>query len=215
MKKIISAVLFAIAFTACNESKKPNENTTKHIDTAQTIQQKTVSKTLTEKEKLIAELNRFKVAVETKNKTEIATFFNFPVADSTLTIYDINADFDKQRIENGNKLTIEMFNDNFERLYEYWDFEEFTNLFKFLKLNELSEKNTLEYVHKPKNEGCYFMYSIKHINNEVTISYGTNTNGDYSKKHPDEEEVCGEYLSAWVFSWNGQKLTFKKQLFAG
>lgn len=215
MKKLISAMLFTLTFMACNESKKPTESTEKPIDTVQISQEEQPAKTSTDKEKLIAELNRFKLAIETKNKTELAGFFNFPVADSTLMIVDINDEFDKQRIENGNAITKKMFNDNFKRLYEYWDFDEFSNLFRFIKLSELNEKDKLEYVHKPDNEGCYFMYHIDVKGNEVTMSYGTNTNDEYLNKHPDEGEVCGEYLSAWVFDWDGKKLTFKKQVIAG
>jgi len=122
MKKLISTILFAVIFMACNESKKQTETTENTIDTTQTSAGEKPTKTSTDKEKLIAELNRFKLAAETKNKTELAGFFNFPVADSTLTIYDINGEFDKQRIENGNAMTKKMFSDNFDRLYEYWDF---------------------------------------------------------------------------------------------
>lgn len=215
MKKVISAVLFAVAFMACNESKKPIADTRSPIDTVKTSRNEPLANTSTDKKNLIVELNRFKLAIETKNQTELSGFFNFPLADSTLTLYDVNEEFNKQRTANGNVITEKMFNDNFNRLYEYWDFDEFSILFKYLKLSDLNKKDKLEYVHKPDNEGCYFMYNIEIRGNEVTMSYGTNTNGEYLKNHPDEGEVCGEYLSAWVFNWDGQKLTFEKQLFAG
>lgn len=215
MNKQILPIFFAVAFIACNEDKKPTKTTTNRVDTVQIIKEDQPAEAPTGKERLIAELDKFKLAVETKNKTELAGFFNFPVADSSLMINDINAEFDRQRIENGNKITKDMFNDNFERLYEYWDFEEFKSLFEFLKPSELSGKNKLEYVYRPKNEGCYFMYHIDVKGNEVTMSYGTNTNNEYRDSHPDEAEVCGEYFSAWVFDWNGKKLTFKKQIIAG
>jgi len=215
MKKLISTILFAVTFMACNESKKQTQITENPINTTQSSFGEKPAKTSTDKEKLIAALNRFKLAAETKNKTELAGFFNFPVADSTLTIYDVNDEFDKQRIENGNAMTEKMFSNNFDSLYDYWDFEEFSNLFKYIEISSLNQKDKLEYVHRPKNEGCYFMYHIDVKGNEVTMSYGTNTNDEYLKNHPDDGEVCDEYLSAWVFDWDGKKLTFKKQIIAG
>ncbi|MCZ4224045.1 hypothetical protein [Pedobacter rhodius] len=207
MKKLITVMVIAAIFMACSNPKKP-QDTTK-------VAKEQSTEGLTDKEKLIAELNRFKLAVQTKDKNEITGFFIFPVADSALTVYDMGDEFDKQKVENGNAITKKMFIDNFNSLYSYLDFDEFSNLFRYLKINEITTRNSLSYEHKPKNEGCYYTYHIDVKNTEVTISYGTNTNDEYFKKHSDEAEVCSEYLSIWVFDWNGKKLVFKKQMVAG
>jgi len=215
MKNLIIAIILSCSFIACTESKKTESKTVTVGDTANVLPSKKAEGKIPNQYKLIEELTKLQSALENKNPEELGNFFPFPVRDTALIISEVNPDFDQQRSANNNQLTKEMLINHFSRLYDYWDLTEFSNLFKHLNLKELEGKNYISNTYHIKDDGCYYIYSIKVINKEVIISYGTNSDDVYRQQHPDEEEVCEEYQWTWIFLWDGHRLQVKKQLIAG
>ncbi|MCX2476800.1 hypothetical protein OQZ33_20880 [Pedobacter sp. MC2016-05] len=215
MKNLIIAIVFSCSFIACTESKKTESKTVTVGDTAKVLPSKKAEGKMLNQHKLIEELTKLQSALENKNPEELGNYFPFPVRDTALIISEVNPDFDQQRSANNNQLTKEMLINHFSRLYDYWDLTKFSNLFKHLNLKELEDKDNISNTHHIKDDGCYYIYSIKVINKEVIISYGTNSDDAYRQQHPDEEEVCEEYQWTWIFLWDGHHLQVKKQLIAG
>lgn len=164
---------------------------------------------------LIEELSKFGSAVERKNKAEILSYFTFPLADTAVNFFEVDSLFDKQRQEHNGAITRSMFLNSFDSIYTLTEMNEFNNLFKAVDVNELKTKDEISKEVHSKNEGCYYIYSIRVSGDEVTMQYGTNTDKDYLETHPDQGEVCAEYAAFWVFKFDGKKIKFLKHQIAG
>ncbi|WP_316797766.1 hypothetical protein [Pedobacter frigidisoli] len=164
---------------------------------------------------LIAELGRFSSAIAKKDKQEILSYFTFPLTDTSVNFFEVDSLFDKQRQEHHGAITHSMFLNSFDSIYTLTEMNEFNNLFKTVDVNGLKTKDEISKEVHSKNEGCYFIYSITVRGNEVILKYGTNTDAEYMKAHPDEGEVCGEYAAIWIFKFDRQKISFLKHQIAG
>ena len=209
----ILLLAFITILAACNNAEKPaSADSTLNKISVDTVD---LHQGPADKEEMLKQLQELKTAFVNKDKNKIASFLTFPLTDSTLVLFDIDSVFDNQRVKNGNLVTRQMFLDHFDRIYDYMNMEGFKDLFKYLDINGLKNKDLLELERRIPTEGCYYMYSIEIKDDEVALHYGTNSNEDYMKAHPDEEMVCGESASMWTFKLTGKKLKLISQMSAG
>lgn len=164
---------------------------------------------------MLSELDRMKLAFSGHDAAQVASFFDFPVSDTAMVFFDINPDFDAAYKANGSKVTKAMFSKHFRRIEEFHSMSEFNSLFKYLKPEGLLTSNVVEHEHRIKDDGCYYLYSIRRLGLTLILTYGTNTNSEYTNPDPDQGEVCGEFASSWFFEFRDGKLHFQKQMTAG
>ena len=207
--------LLSIILLSCHTDPKEKLKAEGKPDTAGIVKPNQSPESITEREKIILELNKFSDAVAKKDKSVILSFFDFPLADSTVNFFEVDSVFDAQRSVNNGAITEKMFDKSFNTIYDRTDMIEFNNLFNHLNTNDLEKKDKIDFANKVKNDGCYYLYSIQIKNNEIYISYGTNSNDDYRKRHPDEEEICDEYAQMWTFKFENNKMKFLKHRIAG
>jgi hypothetical protein len=168
-----------------------------------------------QRELIIAELKQMELAFRDKDVNRIEKYFNFPLADTALSLYEVNEDFDLARKANGGKISRDLFIKNFNDIYDYFQMGDFSDLFKAIDLNELKGKNELTSEQHIKDEACYSLYEISIESDTVKLRYGTNTDEKYREAHPDQEEVCGEAAFNWIFKLEGSKLRFVREITAG
>ena len=166
------------------------------------------------RENIIIEINNLSDAIAKKDKATLLNFFDFPLSDSIVNFFEVDRIFDAKRKLNDG-ITMEMFNESFDKIYEQTDMPEFNNLFRYLNTNDLEHKDHINYKQKVKDDCCVYLYSITIKENEVYFNYGTNFNDDYRKTHPDEEDICDEYAQNWMFVFNGKHLKFVRHRIAG
>lgn len=168
-----------------------------------------------QRELIIAELKQMELAFRDKDVNRIEKYFDFPLADTALSMYEVNEDFDLARKVNGGKISKELFIKNFNDIYDYFQLGDFSDLFKAIDLAELKGKQEVTSEQHIKDEPCYSFYEISMEGNVVKLSYGTNTDEKYREAHPDQEEVCGEAAFSWIFKLEGNKLRFVREITAG
>ncbi|MEO5911627.1 MAG: hypothetical protein ABIP95_12110 [Pelobium sp.] len=204
-----------LIFISCNSDKKNtqhNTDTVKNVIKADTI---SIVPKANNRENIISEIKRFRSAMTTKNRNEILSFFDFPLADTAVNFFEVDSVFDQKRKLHDGAITKEMFAGSFDRIYDMTDMLEFNNLFADMDLELLKDENSIKKEKRPPNDGCYYIYLISIKNNLVYFQYGTNSSDDYRKTHPDEEEVCDEYAQMWTFKFDGKHLKFLKHRIAG
>ena len=109
---------------------------------------------------LIAEIKRLKEVFSSKDREKIATLFDFPIYDSTASIYVDDENYYKEWKENGDKTTREMFNRYFPQIYESLQIKDINFLFKDIQLDSLQIKDTLETDSYQKSQPCFKSYQI-------------------------------------------------------
>lgn len=207
-------LVFILAFSACTERSGKDEGS---AGSSGKGNNKFRSGTLgaDQKKLIIAELKQMQEAFGDKDINLIEKYFNFPLAESTLSIYDLNEDFDQARKANGNKISKELFIRNFNDIYDYFQMGSFNDLFKAVKLDDLKHKNELSSENHTEDEGCYSLYHLKIEGDTVKLQYGTNSDQAFRAAHPDEEEVCSESSFEWTFKLEGKQLRLVRELTAG
>jgi hypothetical protein len=203
----ISAFLSLLVIT---DNKITNDSTNRFFPKASRQDQSQSAGFQQSREILIRELQILKVAFNHKDKIAIGKYFKFPLADSAFSISYMDKRFDNELKINGNKITKEMFQKYFARIYEYLQMEEFSKLFVHLNTTDLLNKYRLTRDVHHKNSGCYHIYEIIANGSDLTLFYGTNSDTSYLNKHPDEETVCEEHSYIWTLIFDGQRLHFKK-----
>jgi len=164
---------------------------------------------------MIAELKKMQQAFIAKDVNQIEKYFDFPVADSTMSMFDVNEDFDQARKANGGMISRALFIKNFNDIYDYFQMGGINDLFKAVDITELKDKTRLENESHVEDEGCYSFYVVQIDGDTVSLQYGTNSDPKYREAHPDQEEVCGESAQQWTFRLEGSRLRFIKEVTAG
>ena len=164
---------------------------------------------------MIAELKKMQQAFMAKDVNQIEQYFDFPLADSTMSMFDVNEEFDQVRKANGGKISRELFIKIFNDIYDYFQMGGFNELFKAIDVAELKAKPKLESESHVEDEGCYSFYVVQIEGDTVSLQYGTNSDPKYREAHPDQEEVCGESAQQWTFRLEGGRLRFIKEVTAG
>lgn len=215
MQRNLLLSLLLIVLLSCHTDRREKQKAEIKPDTAAVVKSNQSPESNSERGKIIMELNKFSDAIAKEDKTVFLSFFDFPLADSTVNFFEVDSIFDAERGVNNGAITKKMFANSFKTIYEKTDMIELNYLFNHLNTNDLEKKDRISFEHKVKDEGCYHLYSIQIKNNEINISYGTNSNDDYRKAHPDEEEICDEYAQMWTFKFEDHKMKFLKHRIAG
>jgi hypothetical protein len=201
---------------SCNHA----DNTKASLDTTSFKQGNDTTQTKSQRHLLIEELKRLHAIFGSKEREKIADVFPFPLADTILSIYLDDSSYLEQFRKNGNKTTRALFIKYFPQVYRDLQLEQFNQLFKYIIIDSLNSKDTLVQEITIKNEPCYKFYHVYIDKDMVTLEFGTNSNKTYvdkSKKSEDDEsfgDEC-EFVSLWLFHFDGTKLHFVKQMVAG
>jgi len=167
------------------------------------------------KKKMLQELQNLKIAFKAKDKKGISKFFKFPLDDSTISVYGIDSKIDLEVQDNHGRLGEKTFEKHFNRIYEYFEMEEFNKLFQNLNTDSLLKKNNIKSEKHYKNKGCYHTYKASIEGNQIILTNASNSDEEYLEKHPNESMACAEHTSSWIFTFDGQNLYFKKLIEAG
>jgi hypothetical protein len=205
-------LLLMLVSASCNQDSGSEKNS---ADSAKDKVQQGQKADLTQREMIIAELKQMELAFRDKDVNRIEKYFNFPLADTTLSLYEINEDFDLARKANGGKISRDLFIKNFNDIYDYFQLGDFSDLFKAIDLAELKSKQELTSEKHMKDEACYSFYGISIEGDTVELRYGTNSDDKYREAHPEQEEACGEAAFTWIFKLEGNKLRFVREMTAG
>lgn len=215
MRKYLFLILASLVCLSCtSESKKVTHNTDaiKGVVKTDTI---AVESKVDHRDQIISEIERFKNAINAKNKVQILSFFNFPLADISVSFFEVDSAFDAKRKLNDGKITKETFVGSFDKIYELAEMKEFKNIFSELDLIQLKIGDNYRKELRPVGDGCYYIYKISIEGDLVYMQYGTNSNDDYRKIHPEEEEICDEFAHMWTFKFDGNRLYFLTHRVAG
>ena len=216
MRQALVILAVSRALFSCNNAATTNPSG----DTTITTQQKDAASTKSQRYVVIEELKRLQTVFSSKDKQKIADIFTFPAADSILGIFIDDSTYSEQFRKNNNTTTREMFIKYFPQVARDMQFDNFNQLFKYININSLNRKDSLVYEVKSSKEPCYEFYHVYINKDVVTLEFGSNTNENYtenSKKGKNDEgfeDEC-EYLSMWIFHFDGKKLHFVKQMAAG
>ena len=144
---------------------------------------------------------------------------DFPLEDTVMNIYLDDSMFQKSYQAAGSKLTRELFRKYYDTIYKFTYLDQVSQIFRHIPLDSLKSKNEVTKEYKDKNEPCTRYYTIHKEQDEVTLTYGTNSNIDYvdkKGKSPDHADVAGcEYSVFWIFKFDGNKLRLVRQTAAG
>lgn len=164
-------------------------------------------------------INDLKTTLESKNRSNIADLFEFPMADTVMAVYLDDSVFKKSYRAAGDRLTKSLFLQYFDTISRSSNLSDITEGFKYLPVDSLRYTNKLIKEFKDKNEPCTRYYSIEVQNDEVRIVYGTNRNDLFTvpKGSEDDDRYFSgcEYGSFWLFRFDGNNLKFVQQVAAG
>jgi len=211
-KLIYFLLLFVLISASCNLDSGSGK---KADDAAKHKAQQGKKTDPDQRDLIVAGLKQMALAFRDKDVNRIEKYFDFPLADTSLSIYEINEDFDLARKANNGQISRDLFIKNFNDIYDYLQLGDFSDLFKAINLAELKNKNELTGEQHIKDEGCYSSYLVSIEGDTVTLRYGTNSDEKYREAHPDQEEVCGEAAFTWIFKLEGNKLRFVREMTAG
>jgi len=207
MRLITMVISAIIILCSCN-----NSSSTRDInDTTATGKSEPVAPIL-DRPTLIGELKKLKEIISTKDKSKIATIFDFPIADSTASIYTEDESYIKEWRANGERTTRDMFNRYFQQVYEGLQMDEINTLFKQIQLDSLQMKDTLEDEIFIDSLPCYKSYSIEIDKEIVSLKIVGNSNPDFKSSNTKEDEVAEnssemcEHAFWWNFKYDGKKL---------
>jgi hypothetical protein len=164
---------------------------------------------------LIEELKRLRQIIASKNKERIADIFEFPLPDSSFSIFIDDSTFNEQYKSNGNKTTKSMFLHSFKEISESIWLDQLNNLFQHINIDSLSYKDTLEHEAYVETEPCFYSYTIEVVKDSVILRMDMRSNQNYESKKPSDDEIpensseiC-EHSFWWNFRFDGKKLRFE------
>jgi hypothetical protein len=114
-----------------------------------------------------------------------------------------------------------MFTGTFAEVSESLQIDQINQLFNYLSIEKLLNKDTLEYDAIIKTEPCYHFYKVTVEKQLVTLILGMNFNKDFKSKSlskdeiPENDSSICEYVRWWVFEFDGKQLHLKEILGAG
>jgi len=172
--------------------------------------------------KLIQALKDLHIALASKDHEKIASYFTFPIADTTFWVYLTDSNFNNQYTQNGNRLTRPMFDSYFSQIYQNTGMSEVLELFKNINVDSLHFKDSLTREIRVKTEVCYSYYGLTVHQDLITLTVGKNSNDQYQDPDPKTDteaelytsEVC-EHTFWWIFRWDGKELRFVQMNGAG
>ena len=168
---------------------------------------------------LVGSLKKLGKAFKEKNAAGVEAYFRFPLADSTIDLYVDDSSFEKEREYSGGTISRQMFHRFFTQIWNDMQLEQLGFLFQHIDPSRLAATNQITYRDIRPGQPCYAFYEVSLLGDEVTLTFGTNTNDDYQAQAKDGgEEQSGdecEFASIWYMKFDGQHLYFVRQASAG
>ena len=140
MQRKLMLSLISIIFLSCHPDRREKQKAEVKPDIGAIVKPNQNPASITDREKIIIELNKFSDAIAQENKSVILSFFDFPLADSTVNFFEVDSIFDAERGVNNGAITKKMFANSFKTIYEKTDMFELINLFNHLNTNDLEKK---------------------------------------------------------------------------
>src|SRR5258706_4838773 len=174
----------------------------------------------TRRKQLLNELTNLEATLKSNNKKNIEQLFTFPLYDSAFDIYINDSAYQMESEKNGSKITEAIFSKYFSQISGELEFKRLKEVFKYLSVDSLIQKDSFEFEVRSKKEPCYRFYDSYINKDTITLVFGTNTNEAYvdESKKTDEDEGFGdecEYASTWIFRFDGKRLYLIRHLVAG
>lgn len=216
MKQNIIFLTIIGLFFSCHQVVKNNP---KLQSIVQTIDDKKISKK-SERLKLIEELKQLQVIFASNDKDKIADLFSFPISNSTMQIFIDDNLFYEQLEKNNGSITREMFSNYFSEISQSLQIDQINELFNNLQFEKLLSEDNIIYNERINSLPCYHYYGLNVENQNVIVTLGTDSNREFISKLVSEEilendsTIC-EQVIWWVFTFDGNKLIFKKISGAG
>ncbi|WP_116789973.1 hypothetical protein [Flavobacterium psychrotrophum] len=191
-----------VSLVSCNNSSNTNSDSA--------IPKEDNSGVTTNRSLMVEALIKLKTTLASKEKEKIAGIFDFPLSDS-IQMYTESEAYQKEREQNGDKVSKELFLKYFEEISDDIQMEEVNELFKHINVERLIKQDKLDYENIIATEPCYSFYSIEIKNNLITLSVGSGSNKNYKSKVSSDEvpenssQFC-ESVLWWIFSFNSGKL---------
>lgn len=156
----------------------------------------------------IKELERLSSAIINGDKEELASFFEFPTANFLFVPRTPEV---RKILENNNgKLDREAFI-NYCRLTSSNNPMSLHELFSKITITDLKINNKLFKNIEVKGDECYYVYQIYIQENNVVLSYGSDTNDKYKT----EDCECSERTMFFYFKLVNERLKFSYSEAAG
>jgi hypothetical protein len=205
MLRLFTCLVFISLFISCVQPDHRNSN-------GSGIAGEKNDSALLQRPKLIEELRKLERIIATNDPEKIATLFEFPIPDSTFSIYVEDSVFHDEYDSNGRHVTREMFFRNFKDISASILVDQANNLFRKVPLDSLLYRNKVSGDAYHRSEPCYYSYDIEVVHDTVTLSLTMNSNQEYKSNSKDKDETpendssyC-EHNFWWTFRFDGQKL---------
>lgn len=161
---------------------------------------------------IIKELKRLKALVESEDKEKISGLFEFPLPDSVCNPNVDSAAYYIQYEKNGNKMSKAMFLKYYKDISNDLRISGLKNLFKHINLNDLLQKDTVQFENVILTQPCYRIYAVGIKDDKVTLDVGSSWNENF-KDVSNTAGVEGKYynelcahMTWWKFKFDGKKL---------
>lgn len=208
MKKTFEILALLIGLISCYNSNNVDVSSAEQLAKHET---KTDSNNANRK-MLISELKRLHYAISTNDKEKIADIFEFPLSRKSFSFYVDDKSFYEQFKSNGNKITRAMFLEHYNAISESIWLEQLKNLFQFIAIDSVEQKETIEYEDYIETEPCFYSYQIELNKDIVTLRMKMKSNKNYQSKILSENnlpenssEIC-EHDLWWIFRFDGKQL---------
>lgn len=217
MKQLIFSLAIVITLFSCGDT---GNNISVIKDTVANAQLKQAVTPVNVRQLLIEELKSLNLVLSSKDKYQIQPIFNFPLADSAVEFYSEDESFNKDKIASNGLVTDQLFLRHFDIIYRELQIDELQDLFSYLNVDSLREKDKLEYELKNEKQPCSKFYSIGIAGDEVTLHFRTYINTELLDKFKGNDDdvvgdTCSEFSAIWLFKITGQKLSFIRRMTAG
>lgn len=208
MRKIFIILTVLLSLVACNNSDTTEVKSSSKAE----AQPSDTDKNKSERKVLIEELKGLRQTIAFNDKEKIADIFEFPLSDTSFSIYIDDSTYYEQFKSNGNRTTKTMFLQYFKEISTSIWLNQINNLFQHINIDGLLHKDTLEQEGYIKTEPCFYSYKIEVDKDQVTLRMDMKSNRNYKSKKSSEEDIpenssefC-EHNFWWVFKFDGKKL---------
>lgn len=203
MKNVFIVFVVIILLTSCHNSDKTQGNT-----------HSTEKSNKFERQVLIEELKKFQQIIASNDKEKIGDIFDFPLSNSSFSIFVDDEAYYKQLKSNQDEVTKEMFLQHYEEIRESIWVNQLNELFQNINLEDLLNKDSLEYEAYFKDKPCFYSYQIEVLEiNNVMLKMNMNSNREYINENLSEEdmpenssEIC-EHSFWWILKFDGKEIS--------
>lgn len=163
---------------------------------------------------LIDALKDMEHRISSRDTTQIAPLFKFPIPDSVMSFYLEDSIYQKWHAKH-HWMPREAFDTLFPKLQQAWDLDMFKDFFRHIDFDKLTIHNSLKRQLSLPEDYCNSEFDIRIQGDTlVNIFYGCSRNPDYApygdKPDPHTPDECKHEIS-WAMHWDEKKLTVIRQ----